>query len=377
MRLNHRQPDARTYAVALLITLALLGWAGLRPFDFARSNPVSWIEPGPGLQFQGLSLAMSGNELRWQDRAQPAHLSIEVWLRAAFAADERIAAAARPATWLLFVDDTRLPPLGLAQEGSDLLVRDAVTNPGGDRWYNDFRVAGAIHPGALQHFVLTSAKDGPQVYVDGSAAEVDGGFGIPIARANEPVGGTLVIGAGPPWDVPWSGQILGLALYDRLLTAEEIAAHARSGPPSGRPASAEVPGLMAIYGFDEHGGAIVHDRTEGRSDLLVPKFYHPPERQRLLAPPNLNGWDTAWYAADVFLNLAGFLCFGFLLARLMQPHLTTMVLLLLVTGIGFALSLTFELTQVLMFTRTSSLQDLLLNTLGAFSGALASSKVAA
>jgi hypothetical protein len=356
--------ETRSTVVALVIIVGLIGWAGLRPFDFARVNSANWIKPGPGMRFEDLALAYSQTELQWSTDSSPASMTIEIWLRADSVAD------AEPRTWLVFVDDSQLTPLGFRQEGSEFVVWDAVTNPGGDRWYNDFRVPNAIRSNEVQYFAVTSDEGKPRLYVDGSLAETSEGFSIPFARKDEQFAGTLVIGAGPPWDVPWSGEILGLALYGRVLTADVIKMHAGLIPGPSLAVLAKAPGIMAFFGFDAQGGAVVRDHAGQGNDLMLPEFYHPPRRQ-LLAPFDLQDWATGWFVVDVLVNLCGFVCFGFLLASVLQKHVLPTRLIVLVSVIGFCMSLTIELTQILMVSRASSLQDLTLNTIGALAGAAA------
>jgi glycopeptide antibiotics resistance protein len=78
-----------------------------------------------------------------------------------------------------------------------------------------------------------------------------------------------------------------------------------------------------------------------------------------------------WMKRDLVLNFIGFIPFGFLLAGLLlkasDNSAGTAVLLSFL--ISFLFSLSIELTQVLLPQRTSSMVDLVLNSLGGLCGA--------
>ena len=71
---------------------------------------------------------------------------------------------------------------------------------------------------------------------------------------------------------------------------------------------------------------------------------------------------------DTVVNFIGFMPFGAALAIVLRPRAPRRIILITLF-IGFALSLTIELTQAWMPSRDSSLRDLLLNTAGAPLGA--------
>lgn len=353
----------RTTILTLLIVVGMLGYAGLRPFEFARKNDASWVATGPGMLFQGQGLAVSQTAVQWGSHSPPTGMTVEMWLRSAPAEDSE------PRPWFVLIDESQWTHLGFRQEGRDLVVWDAVTNPGGDRWFNDFRIPNAIRPGRLQHFAVTSEEGMPRLYIDGAPADTSEGFPIPLIREGEPFGGTLVVGAGPPWENPWAGEIEGLALYDAALPAEEIEHHAGLIPGADPTDLAVRPDIIALYVFDEQGGTRVDDRI-GANPLFLPEYYLPPYGQ-VLAPVDLKNWATAWNAMDVVLNFAGFIPLGLLLTSLLRPYLPTFALIIVVTAIGAGISLTIELAQAMMISRNSSLQDLILNAIGTLTGAIA------
>lgn len=348
--------------VGLLVVTALLIWAGLRPFDFFRPNGVTGV--ADGLRVDRFGLAVSESTFDWTDAEAPAAMTIEIWLTVAAASEldpeER--------AWFVLMDDTRLTPLGMRQEGTDLLIWDAVTNPAGDRWHNDRRAADVLVAGKRHYVAVTSGTTMPTVYVDGAAVTVAGGFGIPFARAGEPFGGVLVAGSGPPWEVPWSGVVRALVLWQRMLTPDEISMRAAWDGSAGSLVDVHAEGLIAAYRFDTNDGRI-RDLSGRSGALLLPDLFKPPQRS-LLAPVDLAEWKTAWFAADVLLNIGGFAVFGYLLVMVVPRRRRTLGIVALAALAGVALSFAFEFAQVYMVTRNSSLQDLILNGAGTLAGAL-------
>jgi VanZ family protein len=350
--------------IGLVAVIGLILWFGLHPFDFARDNNVEWLDPGPGLRFGDSGLAVSTKAFTWPSDIGPAAVTVEMWVRASRVSD------VEPRAWLVLMDDSKLTPLGVRQEGGDLVVWDAVTNPGGERWYNDFRVPYAMRPGINQHIAITSHDDGPLIYIGGSRAGTYAGYPIPLARKGEPFGGRLVVGAGPPWVTPWMGDVLGLALYDRALTATEVEQHANAGPGSGFAELARNSGAIGAYQFDAGGGTSVQDKAGGEHDLNLPEYFRPPGRGLLLSVDPAER-TAPWNLSDALLNVLGFAPLGFLISLVLRKHVKPIPLILSAMLVGFVVSLGIEWAQSLTVTRSSSSQDLVLNTVGSLVGAVA------
>ena len=81
-------------------------------------------------------------------------------------------------------------------------------------------------------------------------------------------------------------------------------------------------------------------------------------------------WPRYYTAFDQFVNVAGYLPFGFLWVAALLPRLGIVAAVLLVTFCGGGLSLTMEVLQNYLPSRVPSSLDLAGNTLGALAGAL-------
>lgn len=297
--------------------LAIIGWAGLRPFVFDRPNGASWIDGGAGLRIDGGGMALSSDEAAWDTSRAPSSLELELVLRpdaASFGSEHMVI--------LVLVDELRTPCLLLYQDGADLVVADRVENPDGERWYNDFRVRDVFVPGETRRIEL---RDGPRprLSVDGEEAALASGFPIPIGKTGERLGGRVLVGTNPNARRPWSGEVLELSLRD--------------------------------------GGTVLAQLAGGARPALELEL--PPSYRSLHPALGLVSTD----AFDVLQNLLGFIPLGYLLALLLRGRARPV---LWASCLGFALSLGIELAQSFSIERASSLMDLALNTLGTWIGAL-------
>lgn len=323
----------RTRAMPLLgffVVLVVLGWAGLQPFDFWHPNRVAWIGAEPGLRFTE-GRALSEDEVAWDTSAGTARFELELELRAGTAPAN---ATDHHKLFVLF-DEIDVPALALYQIGADLVLADRVTNPDGERWYNDFRVPAVFRPGERLHLRVTTVEGAPQLFLDGHLAETSSGYRIPLGRPGEALDGRILVGADARGHAPWRGDVLSLVLRE------------------GDTVLADYP----LVEGDEGAGGFARNAVGGHLGLALPPYL------RSLRRPLARSSSSA---LDVTRNLLGFVPLGFLAALLLRRRPRA---LLLATALGFALSLGIELAQTLMIQRVSSVVDLVLNTLGALLGA--------
>jgi hypothetical protein len=83
---------------------------------------------------------------------------------------------------------------------------------------------------------------------------------------------------------PWLGKIYRVALYNRVLAAEEIARHFQSATASGAMAHSAEQGLVALYMFRESTGNTAHDSSGFGSPLNLTFF--PESHVQWLADSN-------------------------------------------------------------------------------------------
>jgi glycopeptide antibiotics resistance protein len=86
-------------------------------------------------------------------------------------------------------------------------------------------------------------------------------------------------------DRPWLGKIHFVAIYNRALTADEIADHFRHGLSHGLSTFSAAPGVISLYRFNEQKGEVVRDLSgfEAPLDLTI----SPSDGVRWLEPSGI------------------------------------------------------------------------------------------
>lgn len=326
------------------------------PLDLHPVNDVRWLDPGPGLAFDGRGVAYSDEPLVWGPDEDAGAMSVELWVRPASEPDDRMGEI------LSFFDGGAKPPLFVAQWKSGLVVRYPVPSREESRPYRELGSLGLLFRDQRRMIALTSDRDGTALYLDGR--ETGHRSNLPVVGVDGSFGGRLVLGNSASGVAPWRGDLLGVAIYRRALDADEVAAHHDTAVVRGVGALAGEPGLVALYPFDERSGEAAASSGAG------PRLRVPVEFQRLRRPvlqlPALRGRSFDSYGRDALLNVLGFAPFGYFAVAVLRRRGRTIgrATLFEIVAFGFALSLAIELLQVQLPERVSSSMDLLWNTLG-------------
>jgi VanZ family protein len=167
----------------------------------------------------------------------------------------------------------------------------------------------------------------------------------------------------------WRGEVLGLAMYDSHLTPSQIAEHDETWTTNGEPTIRKDEAPVGLYLFNEHAGNVVYNRVDAANNLVIPTRYfalHPT----FLASVRQDYQPTLEYWWDIGVNIVGFIPYGFLFSVLWSeiraikyPALTTI-------SIGLLISLTIEVLQAFLPTRSSGSTDLITNTFGSALGVM-------
>jgi hypothetical protein len=289
-------------------------------------------------------------------------VSVELWVVPAEEPDDRMGQI------FSFFDGAVIEPLLVAQWKSGLVVRNRVSDRAGQSRYRELGELGLLFRGQKHFIAVTSAPAGTAVYLDGR--ESTHRSNIPVIEAGEEFGGQLVFGNSSTGTVPWTGDLLGAAVYRRALSAEEIVRHHASVPVAGVASLAGESGLVALYAFEERGGRAARSRAATGPPLRVPLEFRRL-RMPVLQLPDRRGRNAGWLGRDGLLNFAGFVPLGFFAVaaarrrgwEAVAPVATGAIIL------GAALSLGIELLQVQLPARVSSATDLACNVLGTALGA--------
>ncbi len=337
--------------------LVLILYAGLRFKGAAITNEVAWIEARPGLRFGNYGIAYGNAATTTAGDTTPDQqpLSIEMALKPQATDDGHFRLL------LLLHGDSDETQLVIGQWKSWLVVMH------GDD-YDAKRRRARIAINALQtpqerFLAITSGRAGTAVFLDGKLIRRKTDLHLHIPGGNERT--RLVLGNSIYGRHPWAGEIFGLAYFDRELTGQAIKAHYREWEAERTFAFARTENALGLYLFDEGRGARVVDHTPGGNDLHLPSRMAILTKEFLAAPLSGEEFNLSLFQ-DMVINLTGFFPMGFLLSALLwywqqQPFRKRLLSVMLVCG---AISLTIELAQAWIPSRSSQMLDLILNTLG-------------
>jgi len=349
---------------ALLATIVGIAYAGLAPLDFAPPNDVEWLDPGPGLRFGGRGIAYASAPLRWPSSAEPGELSVELWVEPAEEPSDRMRQI------FAISDPAGREPFLVAQWKSGLVVRTRVPRAENGRRHRELGTLGLLFREQRRFVAVTSDAHGTAVWVDGS--EIPERTNIPLVAAGVDFGGRVVLGNASDGTAAWRGTLLGVAVYDRALAADEIGDHHRRAREAGFAALTGEPGLVALYAFDRRAEFGAADPSGLGPPLRVPIRFERL-RSEVLGLAFGGGAGSGALLRDVLLNWLAFVPLGFFAVAALRRHRAGMPVSVAVAGavlLGGVLSLAIELVQVQLPDRVSSAIDLASNLGGSALGAL-------
>lgn len=337
---------------------------GLWPFDFRPANRVNWLGNYPGLHFKRYGIAYDPAPLPMQPKlgaapGTPASFTVELW----------VATHREPANNvfnIVTLHNPRLPlDFVLGQWKQDFLLRATTWHPQPADTIREVGVYDALPDQKARFITVRSDGAGTDFYMDGSVA---GHFPQFVLNTGA-LDGQLILGNGASGKTPWTGWLFGLALYNRALSPVEIAWHRTLWTQGRARQLIGVPGLAALYRFNEGRGPQAKDSSGYGHRVIIPAIFQPIHRDILLPPWKDVSYNRPDYS-DIAINVLGFLPFGFcffLHRHARRPHrLVTNALLVVLAGV--AISLTIEVTQAWLPNRTSSLNDFITDTAGTLLG---------
>ncbi len=343
----------RTRIPTLVCALVVCGMllAGLAPFGRPR-NAVTWLANENGLRLAKYGTVWSSGEFLSAAAPDEASCSLEIWAQPALAnASSTILAFYAPGN-----------PLQLSVNQYHALVILKRENQYDRRHTQIIGVPDLFQPTRPAFITVTSGPQKTSIYVDGSLVK-----SFPLFRMGNDCAGKLVVGTSPVTNDSWSGDLRGLAIYERELTGDEVLRHFQTWTTNGRPAISGNDSAAGVYLFDERTGSVARDDAHRGINLYIPTRFSLLH-QKFLEPFWKEFKPTRGYLEDILVNVAGFVPLGFVgfaywscVRRIKHPAMATVAL-------GLAISLTIEVLQSYLPTRDSGTTDLITNTLGTFLG---------
>lgn len=314
----------------LLLTLSYIIIAGLWPFNIYPLNNIHWQNNswGKHLSITQPSVAYLTPELTKIDSHEG--FSIEIKLKSNSVANSHIARI-----FSLTSNNTELLLIG--QWKSGILVR--LLDPSINKKYEMY-VKEVLKSSEPVLVTFTVSKSSYLIHCNGRLVlnKENSRF-----TQNTPLEGVAIIGNSITGEHGWNGELHSLKIYDHPLLQQE-----------------------SVREKDQN----CFSSPLPNHNLVIPKHFSPLKR-RILTPPWVDFKPNKSYLSDIILNFAGFIPLGFIIGVLSvqarknkrQPIILSFIFCVLI-------SLTIELLQILLPSRSSQLSDLILNTLGGVSGTL-------
>jgi VanZ family protein len=354
---NYDTAYARLVGALCACVLCGILVAGLWPFH-VPGNQVKWRENDDGLDFGRYGSVLSTGTFPGSTLNDESAGSIEIWLEPRFLGSKHT---------ILSFDGSDHPgaPFSLHQYNDALVLHQHNVDSHGTARTAGFRVDNMFREKRPVFLTIALGKQNTLVYLDGSLLKA---FPIRGTSTNN-LTGRLVVANSPGIDDSWSGQILGLVIYHRQLTAAQVAQHYEGWTKNQRPALAQDDAPVALYLFNEHAGDIVHNQLDPETDLVIPKRYFVLHSAFLRSP--WREYHPSWsYWKDVGINIAGFIPMGFCVVAYFSSVRTMERAAAATIVLGFVTSLTIETLQAFLPTRDSGMTDLITNTLGTAIGVI-------
>jgi hypothetical protein len=362
-QLHEKNP--RLLRVICLIILLILIVAGLWPFNFRAKNKVTWLKNQNGVHFYGQGIIVSsdirgrGEKLPFPDKS----ITLEIWLR------PLLETGSLPHILTLY--DGKSPELFLVgQWKSHLVIRSRIEDPAArirDKPYREIGLQNGLLKNQDTFITITSGAGGTAIYVNGKRIQSYSNYNMLAALTERPL--RFILGNSSAGESFWSGNIMGFAVYNRVLTTAQVFKSYQTWTGKDPPLVSADGGCLGMYLFDERKGTTIHNETDVNDALVIPEIFKPVQR-RILSP----FWQGyRWILSsvqDIIINVIGFIPFGFFFSALLvkitgQRRLLTCFAVII---LGLGLSLAIELIQAYLPTRDSSLTDVVMNSIGTILG---------
>ena len=346
-----------------VVVFVIILVAGLWPFSFWPRNEVRWLSDSDGLAFDGGGIVYSSGPVDMPGLFGNESITVELWVEPDTDANWHTDHWHYAQILSLYDVERKSEVFTVGQWRQTLQIRNRLKGP---RSYKKIGLGKVLKMGMAPFVTLTSDGSGTVIFVDGRLERAYPDFSVLTGDAWGNV--KLLLGNSPSGKTPWNGRLLGLSVYNRRLTVQEVALNYRAwldgAPPAGEP--------VIRYSFDERTGEMVHDRAGEGYDLLIPDILRVFERPKLFTFELGQGINKS-FVKDVMINVLGFMPLGFFLMAVLSVStgFSRRGRLLLTVLVGAAMSLGIESTQVYLVARSPSLVDLGCNVLGTFGGILA------
>jgi len=350
-----REIAKKVLGASCVLVLGATLAAGLWPFNPFPRNEARWLGNENGLDLRDGAIVISTTAFAPKGPSPESSSALEIWLEPA--------RSFTTSTILSFYHPADGYQFKVAQYQDSLILRQAPRDDPRQKYEVSILISHLFKSGGRKFISITSTSTGTSVFVDGTLMKTSSRLRLSEADTS----GELTLGTSPVYNSSWSGQLYGLAVYDRSITADQVLKDFQSWLKNGRPEVGPADAPTALYLFDERSGNEIQNLGSSGDDLYIPRYFRIPHQKFLEEP-----WDefraNRDYAFDLAINVLGFVPLGFVLCLYLRttgtssnPKLSTVV-------VGFGVSLLIEVLQAFLPTRASGITDLITNTTGSALG---------
>jgi hypothetical protein len=341
-------------AICIVITAGIL-LVGLWPFNFCLRNKVSWLQDRDGVQFYGQSIIYSPIPFFQYSNIPDKTISIEIWLQPKTEPNHYLPRI------LSFYDGQKFENLFVGQWKSELILQRRDLTSQKTETFKEIGVQDSLPIGQERFITITSGNKGTSIYIDGRRQFFPHYI---LISENNRISNFLILGNSPTGESYWTGNLFGLAIYNQELSEEKVFQHFQRWIDRKGFILPLEEGLFALYLFNERSGEHIHDTVNHHHLLMPPLLQALPKR--VLVPPWTDFQLNRSYLMDILTNILGFIPFGFFLSVYLWARSKTTIYRLLLISIlfGGCISLTIELIQVYLPTRSSQMMDVITNIIG-------------
>jgi hypothetical protein len=346
---------SRLLGAICLSTLCSILVAGLWPFHAPKNN-VHWLANESGLLFGEYGSIASSGTFKTNASHAASSCSLELWLQPSLDDSGTVLAFYWP--------EQTVVPFRLWQSGGYVGIQHTSLNQFHQAERTKIYAADVFRRGKPVFITISSGAAGTAVYTDGKLVRQ----ALDLKLSSQDFTGQLVLGNGPMGANPWSGQLKGLAVYDRELTASEASQHYANWTTNAQTDLVKDKELVALYLFNEGKGSVVHNQLDSATDLLIPKRFFLLHEQLLETP--WSEFRARWsYWTNLGINVGGFIPFGFFFCWYLSSRRIGRAMMVTV-ALGFVVSLAIEVMQSFLPTRDSGMTDIITNSFGTALGAV-------
>ena len=345
-------------AICALLLCALLV-AGLWPLDPTPPNEVNRSANQNGLEFGHNATIYSPNVFNIAVSEEDPFCTLEIWLQPAFGYVKD------SVTILAFYTSDDPLQFVLKQRADELLVQRDYRDRQDHLQTGEIKIEHAFQRNEQAVFAITSSPKGTAVYENGAFQESSSRFGLSCKSFS----GQLIIGNSPISYNTWQGRLLGLAIFHQARSKEQASRHFGVWIRTPDPVSLQNDRPLALYSFGQGSSRTIHDRTGSSPDLYIPETFKILHKKLLTPPWEEFSLDRS-YAWDVLVNVGGFIPFGVLFYAFFTSDRKWNRAAAATIVLGGLTSLTIEVLQMFIPSRTSGITDIITNTLGTILGVI-------